>query len=377
MAKLVWRVKLVAELEPGVVSETEVARIERDDFAVEETLGLTLDEGKRLMATAQAGIVRAQVSTLGERFRWCERCGAKLPGKGYYPATFRSVFGDVGVRIRRLRVCPCRAGQPEPKSFAAIFAAGGVAPELAYVTAKFAALAPFAPAATLLSELLPVGGAANAGTVRNRTMRVGAAMARLTTEDAPPSEPDTVTEAVVVGLDGGYVRSRHRRPERNFEVVAGKVIGASGNQHRFAFARNGGSTDQFARVMVRAGVRGGTPATVLSDGDAGLWHLQRQVLPDAATVLDWFHIAMRFEHVLRAAAGLGAGSAGAHLGDICRRDIERAKWRLWHGRWKGCLIKLAGVNRWTEAKSIRDTAGIETVRRHLKDLIGFCRNFFQ
>jgi hypothetical protein len=27
MAKLVWRVKLIAELEPGVVSETEVARI--------------------------------------------------------------------------------------------------------------------------------------------------------------------------------------------------------------------------------------------------------------------------------------------------------------------------------------------------------------
>jgi hypothetical protein len=75
MAKLVWRVKLIAELEPGVVSETEVASIERDDFAVEETLGLTLDEGKRLMA---AGIVRAQVSTMGERFRWCERCGAKL-----------------------------------------------------------------------------------------------------------------------------------------------------------------------------------------------------------------------------------------------------------------------------------------------------------
>jgi hypothetical protein len=28
----------------------------------------------------------------------------------------------------------------------------------------------------------------------------------------------------MIGLDGGYVRSRHRRPERNFEVIAGKVI---------------------------------------------------------------------------------------------------------------------------------------------------------
>jgi hypothetical protein len=29
MAKLVWRVKLIAELGSGIVSETEVARIER------------------------------------------------------------------------------------------------------------------------------------------------------------------------------------------------------------------------------------------------------------------------------------------------------------------------------------------------------------
>jgi hypothetical protein len=169
VAKLVWRVKLVAELEPGIASETELARVERDDVTVEETLGLTLDEGKRLMAAVPAGIVHAQVSVMGERFRWCEHCGAKLLSKGYYPARFRSVFGDVDVRIRRLRACRCRAGRPELKSFAAMFATGGVAPELAYVTAKFAALAPFAPVAATISELLPVGGKANAGTVRNRT----------------------------------------------------------------------------------------------------------------------------------------------------------------------------------------------------------------
>ena len=88
MAKLVWRVKLVADLGSGIVSETEVARIERDDFAVAETVGLTLDEGKRLTASTQAEIVRAQVAAMGERFRWCEHCLVKLLSKGYYPARF-------------------------------------------------------------------------------------------------------------------------------------------------------------------------------------------------------------------------------------------------------------------------------------------------
>lgn len=39
MAKLMWRVKLVAEVGTCAVSETEVALIERDDLAVPETLG--------------------------------------------------------------------------------------------------------------------------------------------------------------------------------------------------------------------------------------------------------------------------------------------------------------------------------------------------
>jgi len=43
-----------------------------------------------------------------------------------------------------------------------------VAPELAYVTAQFAAVTPFGKVAVLLSELLPISGAQNTGTVRNR-----------------------------------------------------------------------------------------------------------------------------------------------------------------------------------------------------------------
>jgi hypothetical protein len=75
--------------------------------------------------------------------------------------------------MRRLFTCPCQNGGLA-KSFAAFdLEAATVAPELAYVTARYAALAPFGKVANLLSELLPVSGAPNAGTVRNRTMRVG------------------------------------------------------------------------------------------------------------------------------------------------------------------------------------------------------------
>jgi hypothetical protein len=32
-------------------------------------------------------------------------------------------------------------------------------------------------------------------------------------------------------------------------------------------------------------------------------------------------------------------------------------------------VKLAGVRGWTETRTIRDTVGVEVLRRHLKDLI--------
>jgi hypothetical protein len=57
VAKLVWRVKLVAELEPGVVTETELARIERDAQASVAELGLRLDEAKRLRSPPWAHAV--------------------------------------------------------------------------------------------------------------------------------------------------------------------------------------------------------------------------------------------------------------------------------------------------------------------------------
>jgi hypothetical protein len=128
------------------------------------------------------------------------------------------------------------------------------------------------------------------------------------------------------------VPSRHRAEGRRFEVVAGKVIAADGGQHRFAFTRTGpiATTEAFRAALAAAGVDTNTPATVLCDGDAGLWRLQREVLPGATVVLDWWHAAVRFEHALQAARGLGANTTDASLAERAVRNLERAKWRLWH-----------------------------------------------
>jgi hypothetical protein len=104
VAKLAWRVKLVAERHPGVTTETELARIGRDERAGLAELGLRLAEAKRLTAALQAQIVPAQVAAVGACPRGVQaqavRQGA-LPGT--VPLLVRRLAG-VGATVVRLPV---------------------------------------------------------------------------------------------------------------------------------------------------------------------------------------------------------------------------------------------------------------------------------
>jgi len=94
VAKLVWRVKLVAELQAGVTTEVEVGRLERDEQASVADLGLRLAEAKQITAALQAEMVPRQVTVVGERHRLCASCGCVLASKGLLSC-------DVPLSVRR------------------------------------------------------------------------------------------------------------------------------------------------------------------------------------------------------------------------------------------------------------------------------------
>lgn len=60
---------------------------------------------------------------------------------------------------------------------------------------------------------------------------------------------------VVLGLDGGYVRNRQPRPERTFEIVAGRVLRDHHETTRFAFVREGSASggETIARLLRQCG----------------------------------------------------------------------------------------------------------------------------
>ena len=125
-----WTVKLVAETAPGAVAEHDLLTLERPDQLTLARLGLSLEETKRLLAALQHQLVAAQLERHGQLGLTCPQCGRPFRGRGSYPVTFHSLFGDVPVRVRRLKSCPCQGAARQ--SFSTIFTnKNPVAPELA------------------------------------------------------------------------------------------------------------------------------------------------------------------------------------------------------------------------------------------------------
>jgi hypothetical protein len=325
-----WTIKLVFEAIPGSPVEHEVGVIERGEEISPASVGLTIAEGKALLASLQEQVVTAQVQQHVATIKYCPQCGNAFRTKGHYRSTLSSVYGTVGMRIRRLRACPCSGSQAH--SFSTLFTnKSPITPELRYITAKMAALVPFRKAADFLGEFLPLSARATASTVRNRTMKVGGRLQRSaeTLAAATSNEP---CKKLVVGFDGGYVRNRHRRPERNFEVVAGKALDRDGQATRFAFVRSGGSeaVSAVGLALRHCGVNEATLVTVLTDGDAGLRAIHQQVAPHADHILDWFHISMRFKNLEQLAKGINAIADGG-VRSHALAEIDHAKWCLWNG----------------------------------------------
>jgi hypothetical protein len=232
---LAMRVKVFLEItddDGSVGGAAEVAVFEKQTERPED-LGLSIAEGKVLTAAIQQHVVDAQVATWAERRRRCEACGARRHSKGSHPVTFMTLYGDVGISSPRLHRCPCQgAGGPATMSPLRDLIPNHVSPERLYLEARWSSLVPYAAAAGLLADVLPIESGANATTLREHTLRVAERVeAELEEErscfiDGCPADWARLPipeGRIVVGLDGGYVRDWDDR-KTNFEVIVGQSV---------------------------------------------------------------------------------------------------------------------------------------------------------
>jgi hypothetical protein len=96
-------------------------------------------------------------------------------------------------------------------------------------------------------------------------------------------------------------------------------------------------------VLHGLGATPATPVTILSDGADGPRSLGEAASPGRTHhVLDWFHLAMRVQHVAQAATSWpNTTDTDRQVGIRLSETIERIRWRLWHGQVKRALDLIA------------------------------------
>jgi hypothetical protein len=186
-------------------------------------------------------------------------------------------------------------------------------------------------AADLLGQMFPVDAGEHPETVRRHALKVGE-----TLRNCAVARPETAASAIVVTLDSTFIRSCEDG-ERHLEVRVGNVETNSGGRQVFgAVARAGMDLAGLIRQNLDAvGRTDSTVLTAFTDGCPGL----RRILADAGVttlpIRDWFHIAMRLQHLKQIASALSTDDpARVPAKAVIVAEVERLHWRLWNGKAK-------------------------------------------
>ncbi len=376
-----WTIRLEVKTGGGEVESLDLATITRPPvMAAAAEVGLSLAEGKALLAGLQAAMVRQQLAEHVALDRVCLSCQAVRRIKDRRPRRLQTLFGTVEIEALRLKPCPCRQGVGQ--SGATVSPVGDLlrgarcTPELERVQAELGARTSFREAARILTALLPVGAANHTG-VRNRTHAVGR---RLEAEAPSPAATNGPTpDEIVVALDGAYVRAASGHQTRHFEVVLGKVEAGSRPSRRFALvARAAEHPHTLLRdALADQGWTAGKPITAISDGDPAL-----PALVGAATrapvrhISDWFHLSMRVRHVEQLVQGLSVLGPSCSLPlDWAQAEVGRLRHLLWNGRHEEAHTVLGTVAAIAGTIGLLNGPGFERKAARLVELCAALRGY--
>ena len=162
---MICKIQVVTVSEDGRKETREITSIQRTDVK-QETLGLTLAEGKMILKDLQQVVVESQVSSLLLPKRTCPECGEPRCSKGNHTLSVRTVFGRLTVRSPRLYHCVCRPHDTKTFSPLAELLPNHTLPELLFLETKWASLMSYGMTSKLLQDVLPIDEPVNTFIIR-------------------------------------------------------------------------------------------------------------------------------------------------------------------------------------------------------------------
>jgi hypothetical protein len=169
------RIQVIVEHDDGHETKLveEVGCLQRGDL-LPESLGMTLDEGKKLLANMQRCIVQQQIEAFIAKQRYCDNCGRQHRRKDRKSIVMRTVFGKLQLDSPRFYTCVCRQNQKRSFSPLTQRLPERTTPELKYLQTKWASLMSYGLTTDILEEVLPIQ--ANTKTIRRQVHQVAEKM---------------------------------------------------------------------------------------------------------------------------------------------------------------------------------------------------------
>lgn len=337
-----------------------VGVIERSaDLTPASGLGLLLQETKDLSQKLQTVIVAEQTARLVSAASKCRSCSTTLGVKDTKQLVYRTAFGVARLVSPRLysrcACCGTMAGRAKTVSPLAQALPERSHPQWTWLQCRYASVMSFRLAQIFLRDAFSAGGNLAVSSLKLNVRDVGsrlereaqAGVQRVASALTPKVKAaEAKRTAVALQIDAGYIRAAPRPDGAGWiAAIASKVVGPQKTRtHAHAYV-TGYNPQQGLRqqaFLASIGIGMDVPVTVLSDGGEDISHACQ--LPAAAErVLDWFHIGMRFEHLLVALRGF-RGAESDERAQLERR-AEGAKWFLWHGKQERCLQRLESLRR--------------------------------
>ncbi|CAE6825453.1 hypothetical protein R75483_06451 [Paraburkholderia domus] len=285
---------------------TEFWRWLSAEAAVFAQLGVTLAEGRSLLAKMQAELVSKQVEWWLSGQTDCRRCGPALSHKDSRSTVLCTVYGKVTVKSPRLWLCACQRTARTPRRVVHPLSkalTGRVTPELEYLQAKWAAHLPYRQATAMLKEVLPLDKGISFSGTRDRIHTPGKQLDADIKRDvskllqaAADVQVRESSHVAAVSVDSAWLRhcDSERGPGRHVNIVAGRAKFTDGPSKLYAYVYRevtsaAARLDQF---LSRNGVASDERVTVISDEAGEFAKAVEGSQLARGRILDWFHIAM-------------------------------------------------------------------------------------
>ena len=340
-----------------MVIEKEFNRLSKGE------IGLSISDGKTIMACLQQLVVKQQCEAYVLTSRYCSDCETFRRIKDSGKRKIRTVFGRV--EVSNPRIMNCRRCLPYFFDASAVLrdiCPDQATPELMELSARMGSLMPYRKAADVLAEFLPIPSTESFMTLRHRTMKLGERLDEKARDRAwfePPSSsehkqieldlPNDPEREFVLSIDTAHVRCSRSEKARIFEIAVARCgRGRRGSPPGHYFATVDTSKRELRSRTLQAlqheGYVGRGELTVISDGAEIMKRLPKALPKPTTHIIDWFHIAMKIQPLQQVADHIDRTNASRNgrailIGD----DIRSVKWKLWHGQTDRAIDRLEKI----------------------------------